>query len=148
MQVKHCPRCKQEKRHNAFAKNSFKKDGLQSWCRECRKEIDRAYYRSHTKEMIKAIQLAKRNRRDQTYQYIHKYLLSHPCLDCGETDPIVLDFDHRKDKYLAVSDLIRRGRSWINVLREIEKCEVRCANCHRKKTAKQLKWTRSLWASS
>jgi L-lysine 2,3-aminomutase len=70
-------------------------------------------------------------------QKVLDYLREHPCLDCGETDPVVLEFDHvRGIKKSAVADLIRRNYSWSVVAEEIEKCEVRCANCHRLKTAR------------
>jgi hypothetical protein len=32
----------------------------------------------------------------------------------------------------------RRRRSWKTVELEIAKCEVRCANCHARKTAREL----------
>ena len=71
---------------------------------------------------------------------LYRYLTKHPCIDCGEDDIIVLDFDHRdaatKDK--GVSVLARSGKSWKRVEAEIAKCEVRCSNCHRRKTAKQF----------
>jgi hypothetical protein len=64
-------------------------------------------------------------------------LLKHPCIDCGETDPVVLDFDHvRGIKRKAVALMIK-DFSWENIQLEIEKCEVRCANCHRRKTSKE-----------
>jgi hypothetical protein len=63
-------------------------------------------------------------------------LLAHPCVDCGESDPLVLEFDHREDKRAQIVDLMRNHAQWSDVLKEIEKCDVRCANCHRRRTAK------------
>jgi hypothetical protein len=68
-------------------------------------------------------------------EMIWAYLIAHPCVDCGEADPVVLDFDHvRGEKSENLVRLIAaHGRK--KILDEIEKCEVRCANCHRRKTA-------------
>lgn len=73
--------------------------------------------------------------------HVIEYLNSHACVDCKETDIIVLDFDHvRGKKRYHVAEMIRRNVS-LEVLKiEIDKCEIRCANCHRKKTTKQLGW--------
>ncbi len=66
------------------------------------------------------------------------YLRQHPCTDCGEKDIIVLDFDHvRGTKRQGISVMIRVGYKWEDILLEIDKCEVVCANCHRKRTAKR-----------
>lgn len=65
-----------------------------------------------------------------------EYLLAHPCIDCGEADPLVLEFDHRGDKRSAVVDLMRRHAPWEEIIVEIQKCDVRCANCHRRRTAR------------
>lgn len=64
------------------------------------------------------------------------YLLRHPCVDCGESDPVVLEFDHRDSttKDFNVGDAMRMVYSLARVMREVEKCDVRCANCHRRKT--------------
>ena len=59
-----------------------------------------------------------------------------PGVDCWETDPLVLEFDHLAGKEFAVSAGMR-GRNWEAVLREIDKCEVVCANCHRRRTARR-----------
>lgn len=67
-------------------------------------------------------------------------LLAHPCVDCGETDPVVLEFDHRSDKSDNIGSMLRHGTSTETMEREIAKCDVRCANCHRRKTAKQFGW--------
>ena len=51
-----------------------------------------------------------------------------------------LEFDHRDraTKSAEISRLVAGGFSWEVLLREIEKCDVRCANCHRRRTADQF----------
>ena len=71
------------------------------------------------------------------------YLKKHPCVDCGEKNPIVLEFDHLRDKLIEVSRLVQYT-SINKVQSEIEKCEIRCANCHRRKTAIQFGWYKNL----
>jgi hypothetical protein len=60
------------------------------------------------------------------------------CVDCGEKNHIVLDFDHIRDKKYNVSRMIHDGFSWKAIMREIQKCEVVCANCHRIRTHYRL----------
>jgi hypothetical protein len=75
-----------------------------------------------------------RNRR-----FVEEYLLSHPCVDCGLLDPLVMEFDHvRGRKRSAVSTLVSAAASIIVIQTEIAKCVVRCANCHRRRTAVTL----------
>lgn len=70
--------------------------------------------------------------------YVNEYLLTHPCVDCGETDIIVLEFDHvRGEKYNNISNLVIQDRSFEKLKLEILKCDVRCANCHRRITHKR-----------
>lgn len=71
----------------------------------------------------------KRNR-----AYLAEHKAKYGCVDCGEKDPIVLDFDHvkgTKEKNLADAAL---NWSLDHIKKEIEKCQVRCANCHRRIT--------------
>jgi hypothetical protein len=63
------------------------------------------------------------------------------CVDCSESDPVALDFDHGNGlKSRNISEMIHAGVSLENLKLEMEKCVVRCANCHRKKTAKDFDW--------
>lgn len=64
--------------------------------------------------------------------FVLNYLLIHPCIDCRESDPRVLDFDHRGDKKAEIAQLVKSGRLSV-IQTEILKCDVRCANCHRKR---------------
>jgi hypothetical protein len=71
------------------------------------------------------------------------HLLANSCVDCGESDVCVLEFDHvRGRKRRTVSELVRDGVAPAVLLAEIGKCEVRCANCHRRKTARDFSWMR------
>ena len=65
------------------------------------------------------------------------FLAKHPCVDCGEHDPSVLDFDHVGEKRELVSALVARAAHWPRIEAEIAQCEVRCCNCHRRATAER-----------
>jgi hypothetical protein len=60
------------------------------------------------------------------------------CVDCGLKNHIVLDFDHLHDKKYNISRMIHDGFSWAAIKKEIAKCEVVCANCHRIRTHDRL----------
>ena len=77
---------------------------------------------------------------------LHEYLLDHACVDCGQTDLLVLEFDHIGDeKLMEVSRLIQNASSWRTIEREIAKCEVVCANCHKRRTIRRAGSARSHW---
>jgi len=110
---------------------------LQTWCRACFAEVNAANY-ARNREREKARLVAQTNaRRDENRRNIVAYLLAHPCVDCGEKDIVVLEFDHRGGKIGDISTYANSGRTWPRVLREIEKCDVRCASCHRRETARR-----------
>lgn len=65
--------------------------------------------------------------------YVRDFLLKSECLDCGFTDLVALEFDHRGDKVGDVT-VMSRNCSLERLIDEIAKCDVRCANCHRRRT--------------
>ena len=74
------------------------------------------------------------------------FLSTKSCVDCGEKDPIVLEFDHKdkENKFKIVAKMLSGHYSWQSIEQEIAKCDVRCANCHRRKTYIQQKsWGRT-----
>ena len=58
-------------------------------------------------------------------------------MDCGERDTLVLEFDHVDTKFANVTRLAWFGCSIATIDAEIARCEIRCANCHRRVTAKR-----------
>jgi hypothetical protein len=79
-----------------------------------------------------------RRRREGLHLRILEFLRGHPCVDCGETDPVVLEFDHLRDKVRNVSAMVNARMPWRAIEAEIEKCDVVCANCHRRRTAQRI----------
>jgi hypothetical protein len=81
----------------------------------------------------------KENARNRAREFIAAYLSQHPCVDCGESDPIVLTFDHvREEKRDNIADMVRNGLSVEAIAAEIEKTEVTCFNCHSLREQKRM----------
>jgi hypothetical protein len=116
-----------------------------SRCKECTKQQSKKAYQANRSYYIAYNRRLKAERRQSHLQKVWDYLLQHPCVDCGEADPVVLDFDHvGSDKTGNISYLLSTLVSWQRIEAEIRKCEVRCANCHRRKTAKEQRWYRNI----
>lgn len=133
-ELKRCSGCKKWLPLDAFNRRSTAPDGRQWNCRECNSR-----WHADNKPRHNAM-IHERTRRIRTEhaQRILDYLATHPCVDCGESDPVVLDFDHLRDKVRCVSAMVVRGvAKWETIEAEIAKCEVRCANCHRRRTIRQ-----------
>ena len=147
--MKQCWDCGQEKPVSEFNRNANRKDGLQSSCRDCQCVRNRSYYVAHRTTMRRQIVAAKARRRAVLQQFVLDHLRSHPCVDCGEMDLLVLDFDHvRGVKTTGIAELIARERPLSVLQAEVAKCEVRCANCHRRKTMREQGGYRWLAQSS
>lgn len=94
----------------------------------------RKHYELNREKMIARAVAHKRMARAKLRAWRQDYLATHPCVDCGESDPVVLEFDHQHSKSFNLGDAPRTGHSVAKCKAEAEKCEVRCANCHRRKT--------------
>ncbi len=79
-----------------------------------------------------------RPRQRRNLEFLMGYLSANPCVDCGEDDIVVLDFDHIGPKRGSVVKLAWWEHSLASIGREIAECEVRCANCHRRRTCRAL----------
>ena len=102
-------------------------------------------YDAPRQAQVKAVNARKKHaNQDRMWEY----LTTHSCVDCGEADPLVLEFDHREPigKYAGrVMSQINTGLAWRTILAEIAKCDLVCANCHARRSAfrrRSWRWLR------
>jgi len=116
--------CFLEKDYSEFPKRKLAKNGIRNECKSCYRVM---VCPSHQKQ--KSI----------LKNYVYEYLQNHSCIDCGEINPIVLEFDHiiHDSKNYNICYMVCSKLSLEKLKYEISLCEVRCANCHRIKTAKE-----------
>jgi hypothetical protein len=84
---------------------------------------------------------------DQRVEYLLDFFGERRCVDCGEEDPLVLQFDHLGDKTFNIGARLR-DRPWKAILDEIAKCDVVCANCHRRRTVLRGGFARAVAAKA
>jgi hypothetical protein len=143
--MRRCGRCREEKSLEEFAWRRKERGQRDNYCRPCRAAYKQEHYKAHRRRYIDQAQVRKRATAAERIAYLVAYLREHPCADCGEADPVVLEFDHLRDKKFNISKGIR-DRNWQCVLDEIAKCEVVCANCHRRRTARRGGFARAVVA--
>jgi 5-methylcytosine-specific restriction endonuclease McrA len=66
--------------------------------------------------------------------FLVSVLENSSCVDRGEDDIVVLEFDHVGPKRNSVANLAWGACSIASIKREMGQCEIRCANCHRRRT--------------
>src|SRR3989442_13279520 len=140
-----CTKCGVVKARDAFPPVRRGEPKLQTWCRACFAEYGKQYYRKNHETQKRRLLWNTGARRAENRRKTVEYLRSHACMDCGMTDIVALQFDHLRDKKTDVTRLVNSGATWKSIEREIAKCVVRCANCHRLETARRYaaKSTRS-----
>ncbi len=134
--LRRCGRCGHSKPLGQFnwrRKALGQRDNL---CRACRAEYKHEHYAANRARYIESTARRKRAVAAERTAYLIAYFATHPCVDCGERDPVVLEFDHIREKLFDIGANLR-DLTWQSLLDEIAKCEVVCANCHRRRTARR-----------
>ncbi len=133
-QTKTCTKCRITKSITEFNFRNLTKNIRLSYCRECGKELTKSHYARNKQQYLEKNLRSFHKRRE----YARK-MKDCSCADCGMKYPYyVMDFDHGEDevKEFGLNSL---GRITLSVLkREINKCDVVCANCHRERTERRL----------
>jgi hypothetical protein len=135
-----CTKCKSSLNIDEFPIVNGKTKKRSSMCLTCKREYDREYHKKYAEKRNELKRKTQLKNRLRNRKFIVDYLKENPCVDCGENDFIVLEFDHKYDKKFNLADAARRGYSLKTIKKEIEKCDVVCANCHRRRTAKQFNY--------
>src|SRR5579864_7197558 len=121
---KRCSRCRVVKALAEFASRGGSRFRPATYCRPCQREYSKAHYQKNRvmhnrRRYVHQVEYRARNR-----ACIGEYIRSRSCIDCGESDPVVLEFDHvRGAKRYDISRMTRCGFSWKRILEELAKCE-------------------------
>jgi hypothetical protein len=144
LEFRHCPKCDEYLPSSTFTRRANGR--WSSYCKPCMSLYCRQHYAANAAKHNARRSVARQRYRVRNRAYVLDYLKTHPCVDCGESDLNVLELDHvdREQKLEEVSLLSRRGRSLAQLKMEIERCEVRCVNCHRRRTARQFGWVKRI----
>ncbi len=88
------------------------------------------------KETQRASDLRSKRKRQAI---VKEHLENAACMDCGYSNWIALEFDHRepKKKFKEIGRLLANG-TMRQLRNEIAKCDIVCSNCHTIRTAKQV----------
>lgn len=134
---KECNRCglPKTRKHFLFKIKNVEKE--RSYCSECRNVVRKRHYVANRVDYVGRSKLFRAEQKERYFLWLR----DNPCVDCGETDVVVLEPDHvRGIKRRNVSQVINHGEPWSAILEELEKCDVRCSNCHTRKTAREQGW--------
>lgn len=138
-----CRRCNNDKSDEEFSWKVKVRGIRQTICKTCQKSYAAEHYLANKDQYKARTKRSNPALRQKNKEYMLDHLRCHPCADCGEDDIEVLQFDH-------VS--LRRGGKTVTqmmssrkkLIEEIAKCEVRCANCHVRRTRRQFGWERTI----
>lgn len=147
---KRCTKCRRWLPIDQFSQRMLRgKPYVTARCKLCAAKDDEASkLRRRRKVSATRKKWYRRNRQQvltymrERYVHMHRdrvafvdWLKSAPCQDCGGTFPACcMDFDHRRDKVTDVSKMLRSKFTNEEVMLELAKCELVCANCHRIRT--------------
>ncbi len=98
------------------------------------REIARAYGRWWYHQHSKQEQARSAKKKQKMHQWYEEYKATLACQRCGENHPATLVFHHRdaKEKEFAIGQAVHDGWSIKRILKEMEKCDVLCTNCHKR----------------
>lgn len=130
--MKTCSKCKTTKSLDLFAWKDRNSGIKSSECKECHKKVRRAYYERNRSKEIENAKISKSVRRPLILEKYKELKKTLKCNRCEQNHPATLQFHHvdKFEKENSISKMVRGGFSMSKIMKEIEKCEVLCANCH------------------
>lgn len=144
--MKTCSVCKAKKDINEFYVRDKSKNRFHSQCKDCyklkRAESAKVHYEKYGDAYRQRARDRKAKLKKERREQLLEYLYGKSCEHCGNDDVRVLEFDHIDPslKSFGIARAIGDVRKWDDILQEIQKCRILCANCHRIVTAEQQNW--------
>ena len=132
--MKKCIKCQKNKNENQFHIKSKKSGSLHSQCKQCQSEYQKQHYLNNKTTYKKRSKISNIKYKTNNKMFFDEYKLKKGCLFCDENEPCCLDFHHKdpKTKHRNISSMINSSLSRQTIVKEIHKCILVCANCHRK----------------
>jgi hypothetical protein len=96
--MRRCGRCDQSRPEEEFAWRRRTRGQRDNYCRPCRAAYKQEHYAANRERYIAAARRRKEQTVAERVAFIIGFLRTNPCVDCGEQDPLVLEFDHLDDK--------------------------------------------------
>jgi hypothetical protein len=123
-----CCRCGETRAATEFNWKHHASGRRQPFCRDRQHAGNREHYQRNRATYVATARRHNAEHSSANVKRVIKYLRQHPCVDCGESDILVLRFDHPNgaDKVIAVGPLLSRYSGWPQLMAEISKCDVRC----------------------
>lgn len=116
-----CNGCGKAKHLSSF-QPKVQANGKAGWEGKCKPCVSKRQKKSHAVRNLSARKL------------VFEYLKKNPCIDCGETNVLALEFDHVHSKKFDIGTAVSSNTAIKLLQKEIKKCVVRCSSCHRIKT--------------
>jgi hypothetical protein len=93
-QRRRCGRCGRWKPIAEFAWHRKAKGQRDNYCRPCRAAYKQEHYAAHRQRYVANASRRKRALIAERTAFLIEFFRERPCVDCDETDPLVLEFDH------------------------------------------------------
>ena len=101
-----CGRCGETKPVESFNWRRKQRGQRDNLCRPCRAAYKHEHYSVNKDRYIAQARERKRALALERTEWLLHYFETHPCLDCGESDAVVLEFDHRRDKKFNIGSVL------------------------------------------
>lgn len=134
MKTRTCNKCKIEKPIAEFSWK-LKARGIRlASCKACHSAYTKRWYKRNKKRQVANAAKNNRRYRKEKRAKFFLWLAERECVVCKESDMRVLEMHHRdpKEKEFTPLRMIERGWAWSKIILELEKCDVLCANCHKR----------------
>jgi hypothetical protein len=104
--MRRCGRCGELKPVEEFAWRRKDKGQRHNYCRPCHAAYHHEHYLANRERYIAQARERQNALRLERTRYLLAYFADHPCVDCGEADPVVLEFDHLSDKQFTIGQVL------------------------------------------